>query len=239
MRSGTTYLATILDEHPEISMAKPLFPEPKFFINDDEYKKGLTFYRSKYFNHSSGIRVFGEKTVHYCEKEEAAKRIKLSYPDSIIIMLLRDPAYRAISNYFFSYNSGLETRSLEEVFIKKAPPPGYNKKMFISPFDYLNRGKYIEYIKIYENYFDKKNIRILFFEELIGKKNEVRKLFEFLTVSSSYKPPSIEKKIHSSGYNKSEVNPEVIAALKEYFIPYNANLESYLGIKLERWNNYN
>jgi len=31
-RSGTTYLYNVLDEHPQIFMAKPVRPEPKFFF---------------------------------------------------------------------------------------------------------------------------------------------------------------------------------------------------------------
>ena len=60
-RSGTTYLHNILEEHPEISMASPVIPEPKFFLSSD-YKKGKAFYINKFFPHSHPRNIiFGEK----------------------------------------------------------------------------------------------------------------------------------------------------------------------------------
>jgi hypothetical protein len=42
-RGGTTYLYNVLDQHPDIYMAKPGAPEPKFFLVDDEHRKGLEY----------------------------------------------------------------------------------------------------------------------------------------------------------------------------------------------------
>ena len=36
-RSGTTWLTAALDRHPDIWVAKPLRPEPKFFLVDELY----------------------------------------------------------------------------------------------------------------------------------------------------------------------------------------------------------
>ena len=49
-RAGTTFLYEVLDEHPDIFLAKPRNPEPKFFLIDDEYQKGLPYYSHKYFS---------------------------------------------------------------------------------------------------------------------------------------------------------------------------------------------
>ena len=48
-RSGTTYLYHLLDEHPEICMARPLRPEPKFFLKNELYARGLEYYETCYF----------------------------------------------------------------------------------------------------------------------------------------------------------------------------------------------
>ena len=39
-RSGTTWLYWLLDRHPAVHMARPLAPEPKFFLVDALYAKG-------------------------------------------------------------------------------------------------------------------------------------------------------------------------------------------------------
>jgi hypothetical protein len=101
-RCGTTYLYKVLDSHPEIYMAKPLRPEPKFFINDLEYSNGKLYYENKYFSSiDDSIKVLGEKGTSYIEHPDVSDRIKSFYPNAKIIVLLRNPVERAISNYFF------------------------------------------------------------------------------------------------------------------------------------------
>ncbi len=236
MRSGTTYIATILDEHPEISMAKPLIPEPKFFIKEEEYARGLEFYQDKYFDKKKGAKVFGEKTVHYSEREDALIRIKEKYPGCKIILILRDPVYRALSNYYFSFKNNIETRKLEEVFIDNLLAPECNKKMYISPFAYLERSIYINQIKLLKKYFKKDKFKILITENLIGKISPIQKTYKFLKVSANFIPASINKKIYcNNDYIKENINPEIIIKLKEYFYKYNSALEKHLGIKLDIW----
>ncbi len=236
MKSGTTYACTVLDEHPEICVAKPYLKEPKFFLKDDEFAKGLEYYESNYFAPEKTAWIFGEKTVHYCEHDKAAKRIKESYPDCKIIMMLRNPVHRALSNYFFSKHNGLETRSLEEVFLEDVPAPDYDKKkLLISPFAYLERGEYIRYIQLYERYFDKKNFKIVVMEDFVGSKERIAELYEFLGVSVHFVPASIDEVVHTNDVDLSMVNPEVVDRISDYFVGYKVSLEKHLGIKLNAW----
>jgi N-acetyl-gamma-glutamylphosphate reductase len=104
MRTGTTYLTTLLDEHPEIEMIKPFSPEPKSFVVNRNYTESDKIeYINK--NFSPHIQIRGEKTVFYCEAEHSAKAIQSLFPDAIIIFLVRHPLFRAVSNYFFNENS--------------------------------------------------------------------------------------------------------------------------------------
>ncbi|MBN2041129.1 MAG: sulfotransferase [Spirochaetes bacterium] len=236
MRSGTTYLATILDEHPEICMARPILPEPKFFLKDHEYSKGIEYYESKYFSSDKAVKVFGEKTVHYCEHEKAATRIRENYPDSKIIMILRNPVYRALSNYFFSKSNGLETRSLEQVFLDEVPAPDYDKNRFyISPFDYLKRGEYVNFIKLYEKYFRKEDFKILIMEKFIGNSEKVSDVFDFLGVDQDFIPQSLSNKIFSNDVDLTSISSDIIIKLKNYFNKYNELLEKHLNISLYLW----
>ncbi len=235
MRSGTTYLATVLDEHPEISMAKPLIPEPKFFLNEEEFEKGMEFYRVKYFRESGNAKVFGEKTVHYSEREDALKRIKEIYPECKIIMILRNPIPRAVSNYYFSFKNGLDTRTIEDVFLNNVQPPLCKKKMYISPFAYLERSTYINQIKLIEKYFNREKFKIIT-EDLFGKIAQIQETYKFLKISDDFIPASINKKIYSNNvYIKENINPDIILKLKKYFYKYNIELEKHLKIKLDLW----
>ena len=89
-RGGTTYLYRVLDDHPEIYMAKPLKPEPKYFLSQD-CQKNLDSYEKKYFDDAPrGTKIFGEKSTSYYENTSVAKRIKTAYPKSKIILILRN-----------------------------------------------------------------------------------------------------------------------------------------------------
>jgi hypothetical protein len=237
MRSGTTYLATILDEHPEICMAKPLLPEPKFFLKQEEYTKGLDYYRSRYFTDCSTERVLGEKTVHYCEREDALIRISNYFPHCKILLMIRNPTTRALSNYFFSLKNRMETRTIEDVFLYNKPEPVCREHMYISPFDYLERGKYIEKIGLVGKYFSRENIKIIIMEDFIGSKNLISELYEYLNVNPDFIPPSINSKIHANEKNIFKVNKEIIVKLNEYYHNDNIQLEDYLNINLNSWTN--
>src|SRR5580704_17324805 len=84
-RSGTTWLYQLLDRHPQIYMAKPVKPEPKFFLRDDLYEKGLTHYSQTWFSAAPKGRILGEKTTNYLESALAARRIAESLPETKLV----------------------------------------------------------------------------------------------------------------------------------------------------------
>jgi hypothetical protein len=235
-RSGTTYLYKVLDDHPEICMSLPIKPEPKYFLNRDIIDLNLEYYNKNYFEHlDSSQKICIEKSTSYYENEISAKLISELLPNAKIIFLLRNPVERALSNYFFSLNHGLETRTLEEVFIHEyAPPILKNTITSVNPFNYLTRGLYQPYIEIYKKYFSIDNMKILIFEEFVGDLKEVKKLYTYLGVEESYVPINLEERINTSIKN-DVVSLEVIEKLKAFYKLPNHNLESLLSRDLSIW----
>ena len=234
-RSGTTYLYKILYEHPEIYMAKPIKPEPKFFLIDEEYERGLNYYQNKYFNHGKDEKNFGEKSTCYYESEKAAQRIKKNYPFSKIIIILRNPSDRAISNYFFSRDNGIETRTIKEVFIDKKPEAKKDIKTSVSPFDYLGRSDYKTHIQKYLKYFHKEHFKVIIMEEFVGNIEQIKELYRFLDVNPDFLPPSLKEKINPSEKSETDTDEQILKSLHKYFAPLITELESYLCIDLTCW----
>lgn len=229
-RSGTTFLYHLLDEHPEINMAKPIYPEPKFFMNPELIKTGKENYLSKYFNNNYN-KVLGEKGTSYIESEKALKAIQDFFPEVKILILLRNPVYRAISNYYFSYKNGLETRTLTEVFIHKLPEPKINKKISVSPFNYLERGIYHKYLKKVFEIFPRDNIKIILYEELVNNYNQVREIFKFLGVTPLFNASKYNTIVNNNP--KSSIpSKKVINYLFNYYAPYNKYLEAYINTNI-------
>ena len=107
-RSGTTWLASALDRHPEIWLAKPFRPEPKFFLVDELYAEGLDAYSRRWFADAPDLGAVGEKSTNYLESAAAAARIAGDLPRVRLLFVLREPTARALSNYRWSVMNGME-----------------------------------------------------------------------------------------------------------------------------------
>src|SRR5437773_5780230 len=112
-RSGTTWLYELLDRHPEVYMAKPVRPEPKFFLVDELYERGIQHYFDTWFAGAAAYAAAGEKSTNYLESAAAAERIARDLPSVKLVFILREPAHRAYSNWMWSRMNGMETDDFE------------------------------------------------------------------------------------------------------------------------------
>ncbi len=237
-RSGTTYLYRLLDEHPEIQMARPVRPEPKFFLLDSLFERGLDDYKNRYFDRTSEAWLWGEKSTSYMESPVAARRIARCFPDAKILFLLRDPIERAISNYWFSVNNGLETLPMAEAFLHEEERwQEYNReRVSVSPYAYLRRGRYIDYLEMYRRYFPAEQIKVLLHEELVQCGADVlRDLYGYLGVSPDFVPVGLGQKVNASRKQSASLSPELRRYLSDYFREPDERLARFLGIDLGRW----
>ena len=102
-KAGTTWLSRRLNEHPEIFLPPN---ELHYFDLDQNYKKGLDWYRKQFNDKPKDAKSVGEKTPDYLwtnrphqNKINIAERIHQLDPDLKLIIILRNPVKRAISAY--------------------------------------------------------------------------------------------------------------------------------------------
>jgi len=233
-RSGTSYLYKILDSHPSVELAKPIKPEPKFFLNKKLFALGKEYYLSRYFDTNNNKNVyFGEKSTSYIERPEAAKRIYNFFPDAKILFILREPTARAWSNYIFSKNSGLETKTFFEAINIDPEKREYDKNISVNPFNYINRGQYFGFIQTYTNLFKPENIRIEIFEDFVGNLKSIKRLYDWLGLESNFEPENYFLPVNQS---KSEALPnDVCIELSKKFEHSNLLIEEYLGRAITSW----
>jgi hypothetical protein len=235
-RSGTTYLYHVLNEHPEIEMAAPLRPEPKTFLSETPIRRDE--YETAHFSGKAGARLRGEKGTSYIESEAAAQRIATVFPGAVIIVALRNPIERAVSNYWFSVNNGIETEPMEVAFLNEAARRDqYDKTRFsVSPFAYLRRGCYLDYISLYERFFPREQIEILFFEDFAANLAAVQRLYARLGVAPEFVPPSANRPVNASHKQPGQtLTPELRQFLSDYFAGPNARLAEHLAVDLTQW----
>jgi hypothetical protein len=149
-----------------------------------------------------------------------AERIKAWFPNATIIVLMRNPVERAISNYFFSQANGLETRSIEEAFrYNEDESPNPYRETSVSPFAYVKRGFYAQSLKEWKKHFTSSQFKILLFEKVIRSKEPIQTLCSHLSEKEDkqnlrFPDFPINKRVH----NRDQiVPPEILMRLKEIF----------------------
>lgn len=237
-RSGTTYLYQQCAEHPQIEMALPVRPEPKYFINQWHSDATADAYFMRYFGHKSGATVYGEKSTSYIEIESAAQRMARLIPDAKIVFVLRNPVERAISNYRFSVKHGVEQASLADaMYHEETRRHQYDStKISVSPFAYLQRGRYIDYITMYERYFAPDQIHIMIYEQMTADVAHIQRLYAFLGVDAHFMPHSRDEVVNA---NDNDSAPTIDDALLRYlydsFVESNQKLFARIGGPVSAW----
>ncbi|PIO65807.1 sulfotransferase domain protein, partial [Teladorsagia circumcincta] len=92
-KAGTRALLEFLRLNPNIRA-----PGPEVHFFDKNYHKGLEWYRDK-MPLTSGSQLTIEKSPAYFHSRTAAERIRALNPAMKIIIVVRDPVMRAISDY--------------------------------------------------------------------------------------------------------------------------------------------
>ena len=186
-RCGTSWLYEVADRHPRIEMAKPRRPEPKFFLDDTIYARGLDYYSRTWFDAIAPDKIAGEKSTNYLESAAAARRIREHLPAVKLIFMLRNPVERAFSNYRWSKMNGLEAEDfdtaldLEASGVRETPA----HLQFARPFDYLARGLYRKLLEPWFERFAREQILCLRYEDIAADAGSLAvRLHRFLGVES-------------------------------------------------------
>lgn len=225
-RSGSTWLYELLDSHPSIYMSRPKRPEPKYFLNENCSR--VDYIKEVFGDAPRNERYFGEKSTSYYEHAHVAERIDTCLPSVKLIVILRNPVDRAISNYKFSVENGLETRSLKDVFIYEVPPPLFDGDVSVNPFTYLERGHYAQLLTPFIEKFGNR-LFVMVLEEAMGDPAHSG-LWDFLQLN-----PSSDGSMAVNSTDPMEIQSEVKESLQGYYQPHIDALEKLLGRSLDVW----
>ncbi len=238
-RAGTTWLYQLLDRHPDVFMAKPFKPEPKFFLRDDEYAKGLAYYAARWFADAGPSTIAGEKSTDYLESADAAARIARDLPDVKLIFLLREPASRAYSNYRWSKMNGLETEDfataldLEPQRERDLP----ERLRFTRPFSYFARGLYVDLLAPYFDRFLTHQLLVARYEDIASCPRDLaERVHRFLGVTP--RPSDVDGLgvINPSTGDSNGLAGDVERSLRDRYREPNRRLARLLGPSFPIWN---
>lgn len=238
-RSGTTWLYQLLDRHPDIGMAKPARPEPKFFLDDALYARGLEYYSQTWFATIESDRVAGEKSTNYLESAAAAKRIGTDLPHVRLMFILRNPTERAFSNYRWSCLNGMETEDFRTALaLETERERTLSCSLKIArPHAYFSRGLYRQLLEPYFELFPREQLLCLKFEDIVSRPQVVTtRVHRFLGVMP--RPQDVEGlgQINAAPLGgTADMPPDVRRMLEERYAFPNQQLGELLGAGFELW----
>jgi Sulfotransferase domain len=204
-KAGTTSLHNYLYTHPEIYL--PAMKETKFFVDDERYIKGISYYQAEHFSACDGKKAIGEIDPDYMYFEQALDRMAshLDLQKTKFIFVLRNPIERAFSHYLMTVRRGVEKLSFEEAIQQEGDriTRGYSARMH---FSYTSRGFYLPQIQRFLGHTDKSNMLFVLSEDL--KSNTMDTLtscYRFLGISDGIVPPGLEVQHHQAKVPRSKL----------------------------------
>jgi sulfotransferase family protein len=232
---GTTSLYWWLNEHPQVSPAVAARGNRELHYFDLHYEKGERWYRSQ-FPLARRTTVTGEETPYLFMHPLAPERVARDLPSStVLIVMLRDPANRAISRFHRATRQGLETETLERALALEPERIAGAEEAILAgavrrnhqTLSYVTGGHYATYLRRWRQHVAPERIITLESEAMFRSDTPRNDLLVTLGLEPFDAP------FPSRNANKAPQTVDADAAireqLREYFRPHNEELFELLG----------
>ncbi|XP_072275168.1 uncharacterized protein [Pyxicephalus adspersus] len=238
-KGGTRALLEALRAHPDV---RAVGVEPHFF--DRNYEKGLEWYRDLMPRTIEG-QITMEKTPSYFVTNEAPQRIHSMAKDTKLIVVVRNPVTRAISDYTQTLSKKPEIPTFEVLAFKNR-----TLGLIDASWSALRIGIYALHLESWMQYFPLSQILFVSGERLItNPAEELAKVQDFLGLQRIITDkhfyfnktkgfPCLKKPEDtgaprclgkSKGRTHPKIDPDVIQRLKKFYKPFNAMFYQMTG----------
>ncbi|XP_008312576.1 heparan sulfate glucosamine 3-O-sulfotransferase 3A1 [Cynoglossus semilaevis] len=238
-KGGTRALLEFLRVHPDI---RAVGAEPHFF--DRNYDNGLEWYRELMPKTLEG-QITMEKTPSYFVTREAPARISAMSRDTKLIVVVRDPVTRAISDYTQTLSKKPDIPSFESLTFKNR-----TTGLIDTSWSAIQIGIYAKHLDNWLQYFPMGQILFVSGERLIsdpagelGRVQDFLGLKRIITDKHFYfnqtkgfpclKKAEGSSKPHCLGKTKGRthpnIDPEVVQRLRDFYRPFNLKFYQMTG----------
>ncbi|XP_072263123.1 heparan sulfate glucosamine 3-O-sulfotransferase 3A1-like [Pyxicephalus adspersus] len=238
-KGGTRALLEFLRVHPDI---RAVGAEPHFF--DRNYDKGLDWYRDLMPRTLDG-QITMEKTPSYFVTKEAPARISAMSKDAKLIVVVRDPVTRVISDYTQTLSKRPDIPTFESLTFKNR-----TTGLIDISWSAIQIGIYAKHLENWLQYFPMRQILFVSGERLItDPAGELGRVQDFLVLKriitdkhfyfnktkgfpclkkaeGSSKPHCLGK---TKGRTHPNIDPEVVQRLREFYRPFNMKFYQMTG----------
>ncbi|XP_051244044.1 heparan sulfate glucosamine 3-O-sulfotransferase 4 [Dicentrarchus labrax] len=242
-KGGTRALLEALRVHPDV---RAVGNEPHFF--DRNYEKGLDWYRDLMPSTLEG-QITMEKTPSYFVTNHAPKRIHSMARDIKLIIVVRNPVTRAISDYTQTLSKKPEIPTFEVLAFKNR-----TLGLIDASWSALRIGIYALHLESWMQYFPLSQMHFVSGERLIvDPAGEMAKVQDFLGLKRIVTDkhfyfnktkgfPCLKKPEDSStprclgkskGRTHPKIDPDVIRRLHKFYKPFNMMFYQMTGQNFE------
>ncbi|MDX2265811.1 MAG: sulfotransferase [Hyphomicrobiales bacterium] len=225
-KAATTSLFRYILQHPDV--APPYRKEIHYFAH--KYAEGLNWYRAHFpLKVAKGRRVTGEASTSYLFTPGVAERVKAEAPDVRLIVILRDPVARALSQHQHNVHNGHYSMTFAEAIQREAAHDwaAETNAAKIRRERLAARGFYVEQIERWLAHFPRERFAFVKYERFIADPNaELARIFGFLGLAPFQADAS--RRYKSRGARET-IDAETAAYLRARFAEANARLPALIG----------
>ena len=167
-KGGTTSLQKLLEQHTEVYL--PPCKEVHYFSLHSEQPP--SWYAAHYDKARHSQRR-GDITPFYLFHPDAPARIRKLLPDARMIVLLRDPVERALSQVFHARRHGFEALEVADALAAEPERLASGNAYNFQKHSYVARSRYLEQLDRYEALFPKRQLLVLKSEDLFASTRHV------------------------------------------------------------------
>jgi hypothetical protein len=189
-KCASSWLYRVLECHPQVGVSKE--KEVDFFSY--HFDHGYRWYEEK-FAHCEARAAVGEVSPSYFCEPAAPSRIHRYLPSARILVSLRDPVERALSNHRHEVRVG-------HVY---GDDLSFDTGLANNPM-YVEQGRYATHLKRWLKYFRPEQVLVVLMEDIERDSHAVvRRVYEFLKIDPSYVPDNLSQRDNPSYATRSRL----------------------------------
>ena len=199
-KCASSWLYDILADHPEAALSEK--KELDFFSY--RYEQGYGWYERQ-FPGKPGARAVGEISPSYFNEASVPERARLYSPDLRILLSLRDPVERALSQH----------RHLIRIGMVSGPDYRFESALADNP-SYIDQGRYATHLSRWLACFPKEQVLVVLMEDIReNPEATARRVYEFLGIDPEHRSTALYQKSNPSYAVRSRVTDTAIQRVRK------------------------
>jgi hypothetical protein len=163
-KAGTTTLFELMRQHPHVAVTTS--KETNFFFDDAQYARGYPWFLATYFADAAGKEVLFEADNAYMCSRSSLERIRACDAGARLLVMLRNPAERAFSQWAYHQQLGRSSESFAEAIARERGRLTGTAQS-VNRWGYVERGRYGKYLAQLFEIFPRDQVRCVLFEHLM------------------------------------------------------------------------